>query len=269
MRRYLSQMFVGLFAVPLMLASSTALAGPTGAAACNLLTGGTCEFVTTPLTCAGQCTAPSFVAECDGECDVSASASCTGTCNGTCMADCTANPGTFDCTTECTTNCQSNCTSACANGAPGCDQDCNDDCTNRCGVQCSATAPSVTCSDQCMVSCNASCQVQANIDCHVNCTANIAPGECNIDCKAPTGAVFCGTPPQYVDLATAADQCASYLESQGITTTTTCTIGSGCNTTVGCSAAPALGSSTDRWGVAGIAGLMMGLGLLVSRRRKS
>jgi hypothetical protein len=90
---------------------------------------------------------------------------------------------------------------------------------------------------------------------------------------APTGAVFCGTPPQYVDLASAAQDCLTYLESQGITVSTTCTLGTGCTTNLGvpgasCSATPTLGASEDRWGALGIAGLMMGVGLVVSRRKR-
>jgi hypothetical protein len=84
---------------------------------------------------------------------------------------------------------------------------------------------------------------------------------------APTGAVFCGNPPQYVNIGAVAENCLTYLENQGITTTTTCKLGSGCTTAVGCSASPALGA-TDRWGALGITGLMVGLGLVVSRRRR-
>jgi hypothetical protein len=100
----------------------------------------------------------------------------------------------------------------------------------------------------------------------VNCTANVELPNCTADCKGPTGAVFCGSPPQYVDLADVASDCITYLESQGITISTTCTLGSGC--TSGCSAAPTVGAVDDRWGTLGVAGLIMGVGLLVSRRKR-
>jgi hypothetical protein len=76
-----------------------------------------------------------------------------------------------------------------------------------------------------------------------------------------------------VSLTDAAD-CVTCLEENGFTLTasTTCTAGAGCETDLGvgstaCAAAPALGSSKDRWGVFGIAGLMVGLGLIASRKR--
>jgi hypothetical protein len=153
--------------------------------------------------------------------------------------------------------------------------DCNADCTNRCGVGCQAMLPTVTCSTQCQQACLPSCQVQANIGCHVNCTANVAPGECNLDCMGPKGAVFCGNPPQYIDLGKTASACVTYLQSQGIQASESCSTSTGsggnagtsCSATVTCAASPDLGAN-DRWGVLGITGLMMGVGLVVSRRRR-
>jgi hypothetical protein len=148
--------------------------------------------------------------------------------------------------------------------------DCNLDCTNRCNVGCQATLPTISCATQCQQACVPSCTVQANIDCHVNCTASVAPGECNLDCMGPKGAVFCGNPPQYIDLGKTATACADYLQSQGITASESCSTnasGSSCNATVSCAASPGL-AGDDRWGALGITGLMMGLGLVVSRRRR-
>lgn len=260
-----SPWFVTLCATLPLLVSSTALAD-TGADACNLVTSGNCMFVTTPATCTGQCTPPSCVAECDGECNASASATCTGACNASCMTQCTASPGTFSCAAACTSDCQASCTVACSGKPAGCVADCMLDCPNRCALQCNATPPMADCAAKCQVSCNGSCQVQANIDCHENCTLNVAPGACNVDCMAPSGAVFCNG--QYVNVGKAVNDCLTYLKSQGITVTTTCTVGKGCTTSGGCSATPALGAGRVGWGTFGLAGLLLGVGLARSRRKR-
>jgi hypothetical protein len=175
-------------------------------------------------------------------------------------------PAAIDCEGDCTSNCDDGCMTVCSDTA--CQDDCRNDCTNRCQVSCSVKPPSCTAS--CQESCNASCTVQANINCHEMCTVSLQGG-CNTQCEQPQGALFCNG--QYVDIS-ASDfaACEAYLASQGlqVTTSTTCSA-AGCTTTVGgltCSASPALGAVDERLGAGAVAGLMMGLGLFVARRRR-
>jgi hypothetical protein len=260
-------LFFGLFAAPLMLASSAALAAP-GADACNnieLVATGQCDFEVSG-GCTADCTPINFVAACDGKCTASADVTCTGGCEASCMEDCQVNPGSFDCTGSCTTSCEAGCTGRCSDS--GCLTDCKASCSNRCQVQCSATPPSATCDVQCKASCDASCQVQANVDCHVSCTADIQGG-CTAACDTPRGALFCNG--QYVDVPGNVDDCLAYLENLGLTVTAECSVtagGSECSASIGCSAANTLGDGKNGLGAGAIAGLVMGLGLAVSRRRR-
>jgi hypothetical protein len=257
--------FLALVAAPVLLVSasaSPALADSSCASECN--------FVVTPADipsectveftggCSAQCTPGSFVAQCDGSCNVDAEASCTGTCEGSCMTQCQADPGSFDCSGQCDTDCEASCS----------DSDCEADCKNRCDVQCSVVPPSATCETQCQASCNASCQVQVNIDCHENCVASVAPPECTAACSEPAAAIFCNG--QFVSVSEATS-CVDCLETNGLSLNASVSCSGGqCVGSAGvCSATAAVGSSEDRWGVFGITGLVVGLGLLASRRRKS
>jgi hypothetical protein len=265
MRWTMPRLFVALFAAPLMLASSTALAA--GPADCLLATAKSCQYVVSSGGCEAQCTPGSFVAECDAQCTGSVQASCTGTCSADCSAMCTANPGSFSCSGYCDQSCQGSCSAQCTDSA--CSADCMADCSNRCEVSCSAQPPTATCDVQCQASCNGKCEVDVNIMCHANCTANLVLPTCQADCKLPQGALFCDG--QYVDVAKAAQACIDYLKSQGVSFSESCSGGTNggttCSATVGCSAAPSLGAA-DRWGVLGISGVVMGLGLVVARRRR-
>jgi hypothetical protein len=267
MRWSMPRLFVGLLAAPLMLASATALAD--GPDTCLLATAKSCQYVVDPGGCEAQCTPGSFVAECDGTCSASASVSCTGGCVTDCTEKCTQNPTTFTCTDDCESTCNLGCSGSCNANDTSCTVDCQADCSNRCQVQCEPNPPTATCDVQCQASCNASCQVQANIMCHVNCTSSVELPSCQADCQAPQGALFCDG--QYVDIASASKACIAYLQSQGVSVSETCSSdssGSNCSATIGCSAAPTLGTGQDRWGMLGITGLVMGLGLAVSRRRR-
>jgi hypothetical protein len=263
MRRSISRFLVGLFAAPLMLASSSALADPNAAACANaqLIADGKCDFVVDSGGCETMCTPLSFVAACDGECNVSADVSCTGGCEASCMGSCT--PGSIDCEGSCTTSCSASCMSSCPD--TGCQSDCDADCSNRCKIACDVKPPS--CDESCKVACDASCTVQANIDCHYGCTANIEGG-CTTQCQTPKGALFCDG--QYVNAGTTADDCLTYLENQGfnVQITTTCDATGCAIAATTCSAGPAIGSARDGLGIGAIAGMMMGLGLVVSRRRR-
>lgn len=266
MRRSLSRLILGLFAAPVMLASSAALAAP-GAEACNnvqLVATGQCDFEVSG-GCEADCTPLNLVAACDGKCDVSADVSCSAGCVADCKGGCDVNPGSFDCNASCTTSCEAGCSARCSDA--GCISDCKASCSNRCQVECSATPPSATCDVQCKASCDASCQVQANVDCHVKCTTDLQGG-CQVACQSPKGALFCNG--QYVDVAGNVDDCLAYLENLGLTVTAECTVsasGSECSASIGCSAANTLGEGKNGLGAGAIAGLMMGLGLVVARRR--
>jgi hypothetical protein len=268
MRPSFSRLFAALAAAPLMLLSSAALAGPSGAAAC-----GNIELVAnTPCMyeisgCSADCTPPNLVAACSGQCTAMPEVSCTGGCQTSCEASCSVDPGSFMCTGSCEESCDASCMDKCTD--TNCQKDCMGTCSNQCQVSCEATAPTASCSAQCQVSCNASCTVEANIDCHASCTVSLQGG-CTASCDDPTGALFCDG--QYVDLGADPSACLAYLASQGFEVAVSCT-SDGCTVSnpiagVGCSAAPGLASTRDPLGIAGIAGMMVGLGLVASRRRR-
>jgi hypothetical protein len=160
---------------------------------------------------------------------------------------------------------------SCSGDDATCETTCEADCGNRCAISCQATPPSVSCDDQCVASCQGSCNVQANVGCEVGpqgCWVNTTGG-CTAACSAPEGALFCSG--QYIDVTEAAS-CVACLETNGLSfsTTTTCIAGKGCTTSLSaCAATSAVGSSEERWGVFGITGLVMGFGLMISRRRKN
>jgi hypothetical protein len=271
MRPSISRLLIGLFAAPLMLASSAALASP-GADACGnieLLLQGSCDFEVAG-GCKADCTPLNFVAACDGQCTATADLSCTGGCEASCETECNVNPGSFDCAANCDTTCKASCSSSCSDSA--CQTNCEASCGNRCELKCKADLPSADCTAQCKASCDASCTVQANVDCQVMCSASLQGG-CEVACDTPRGALFCPDPsgrPQYVNVPGSVDDCIAYLESQGLQVQVTATCdANGCNgsASIGCAAAPNVGADS-RLGVGAIAGLMMGAGMIVSRRRR-
>lgn len=269
MRRSITRLLFGLSAAPLLLlGSSAALASP-GAEACNnieLLSTGQCEFELSG-GCQADCTPLNFVAACDGQCTVAAAVDCTGGCQASCEADCNVSPPAFDCETNCTGTCGASCMASCSDSA--CQAECHASCDRRCSIDCAATPPTADCTARCSASCGASCKVQANVDCNVTCSADLEGG-CKVQCEDPKGALFCDG--QYVNVTGSFDDCVAYLESKGLGFTATggC-VGSSCSgsVAVGCSAAPAVGAVDTRAGVGAIAGLMLGLGLFVSRRRRA
>lgn len=272
MRRSTSPLLIGLIAAPLMLVSSAALAGT--AADCGnveLLATGTCEAEFSG-GCAADCTPLNFVAACDGQCTAKADVTCTGTCGASCETECNVNPGSFDCEASCSSSCKASCDGACSDS--GCIAQCEASCDNRCSIRCEAVPPSATCQAKCEARCDASCTVEANVDCGFKCSVDLEGG-CKVQCEEPKGALFCTDPSgrkQYVSSSNF-DGCVDYLTTQGLTVNVeaeaTCNAG-GCEVSagVGCSAVPYVGAAGERWGVGAIAGLMMGLGMIVSRRRR-
>jgi hypothetical protein len=124
--------------------------------------------------------------------------------------------------------------------------------------------------------CEGSCSAQANFDCSYTCTADLKGG-CEADCKAPEGALFCkdqNGKEQYVHV-TNLDDCTAYLLSQfqvkvdvSATASGTCDA-NGCQGVgtagIGCSTQPVGSTPFD---VGALATTVMGLGFVVSRRRR-
>jgi hypothetical protein len=279
MRPSFSHFVVALAATPLLLlAPPAALAGPgggggsSGAEACNnialvLNSESTCQYIVSG--CTANCTPPNLVAACSGECTAAPDVSCTGGCESDCEAKCMVDPPTFDCTGSCEEGCTADCMDNCA-GDTACQNDCGNTCTNQCEYSCTGTPGTADCTAKCQTSCNASCTVEANINCHEMCSVSLEGG-CNVACSQPTGALFCDG--QYVDLTNDPAACLAYLAAQGFSVNVNCSLnasGSTCNLSngLGCSAASPGVGSRDPLGVAGIAGMMIGLGLVASRRRR-
>ena len=267
MRRSISRLLIGLFAAPLTLVSSAAMAAPNAAACDNieLAANGNCAYEVSG-GCEADCTPINFVAACDGQCTANASIECTGGCTASCETECNVNPGSFDCEGSCTASCEASCDTSCSDSS--CNAQCVASCGHRCDIKCTATPPSADCTAKCQASCDASCTVQANVDCSVDCTVDLEGG-CKVKCSEPEGALFCDG--QYVNVVGNAQDCLDYLATVGLSVDIGghCD-GRGCEVSagVGCSAAPYMGAINERSGVGAIAGLMLGLGMIVSRRRR-
>lgn len=263
--------FAGLGAVPLLLVSASALAAP-GAEACNniaLAASAQCEVVVSG-GCETKCTPLNFELACDGQCNVSASASCTASCEADCTTACQVDPGSFDCSAECQATCEGDCSGNCASSLDRthCESRCKASCTSDCDASCSGTPPSATCQAKCEASCGGSCDVQADVDCYVGCESKLEGG-CKTQCEAPEGALFCDG--QYVDVGQSLDDCVAYLQaSLNITVSgyaecvgNTCTA----EATASCSCTTA-SLATAPFDVGAVTALAVGVGLLISRRKR-
>ena len=269
--RSFPQLILGLFAAPLLLIASTASAAPGKEACANLeLVGsGKCALEVSG-GCTAKCTPVSFDLACDGQCSVNAEVSCTAQCSVDCNAGCTVDPGTFDCTAECGASCTGDCEASCGGSSDRdhCRATCKGRCDTSCGAKCSGTPPSATCKAKCDASCSGSCDVKAQVDCHVSCEADLKGG-CEAQCSEPKGALFCDG--QYVDAANI-DDCIAYLATININVSATgsaeCTDGN-CTAegeaSIGCSTQPVGSAPLD---VGAVATLAVGLGFVVSRRRR-
>ena len=272
MRRSIPQSIFALLAAPLLLIASSASAAPGKEACANLelAASGKCELVLTG-GCEAKCTPVSFDLACDGQCTGSVSATCTASCSVDCEANCTVNPGTFDCAVDCSASCNGSCESSCAGSADGthCRARCKGECDTSCKGKCEATPPTATCKAKCDASCGGSCNVKADVDCHVSCEGTLKGG-CETQCKEPKGALFCDG--QYVDAANL-DDCLAYLASINITVDASGSLnceGGECKATgeasAACTTQPVGSAPLD---VGAIATMAIGLGLIVSRRRRS
>lgn len=271
MRRSFPQLILGLFAAPLLLIASTASAAPGKEACANLeLVGSGKCVLEVSGGCTAKCTPVSFDLACDGQCGVSAEVSCSTQCSVDCNAECAVNPGSFDCTAECGASCTADCDASCGGSSDRdhCRASCKGRCDTSCGAKCSATPPSATCKAKCDASCTGSCDVKAQVDCHVDCEAKLKGG-CETQCSEPKGALFCDG--QYVDAANI-DDCLAYLATININVDASgsaeCNNGN-CTAegeaSIGCSTQPVGSAPLD---VGAIATAVVGLGFVVSRRRR-
>lgn len=271
MRRTFPQLILGMFAAPLLLIASTASAAPGKEACANLeLVGSGSCVLEVSGGCTAKCTPVSFDLACNGQCDVTASGGCTVDCSADCNASCDVNPGSFDCAADCGVSCQGDCEASCGGSADGnhCRAQCKGSCDTSCSAKCTGTPPSATCKAKCDASCSGSCNVKAEVDCHVSCEADLKGG-CEAQCSEPKGALFCDG--QYVDAANI-DDCLAYLATINIEVdasgSVNCRNGN-CTAEgeagIGCSTQPVGSAPLD---VGAIATAVVGLGFVVSRRRR-
>ena len=270
MRRSILQLIVLALASPVLLVASTASATPSLASCGNInVTASASCTVVTSGGCKAQCVPINFTAACDGKCTGAIDAGCSGTCKGSCSAECTANPGTFDCEGTCTSDCSGDCTASCSSksNAADCEAYCKGDCSTSCKGKCSGTPPSATCDARCEAKCSGECYVKSNLDCSLSCSADLTGG-CTVQCDEPKGALFCDG--QYVDTGNNLDDCVSYLQSTlniKVSGYASCS-GDSCKAggTISCAVADV--TQSPPWSAGAVGGAVVGLGLLVGRRRR-
>lgn len=277
MLRSFPQLILGVLAAPVLFFATNASAAPSAEACGNiaLVATGDCRIEVSG-GCAAKCEPLSFQAACDGSCDISLDATCSTSCTGTCEADCNLQPAQFSCQGSCETDCGGSCEANCkADGNKAtCTAYCQESCKSTCQGRCNTVPPKADCKAQCNMCCEGSCTAQAKFDCSYKCTADFKGG-CEADCAAPEGALFCTDQngrDQYVHV-TNLDDCTAYLLSRfevkvDARATGTCNA-NGCeglaSAGVGCSTQP-IGSTP--FDVGAIAASVMGLGLIISRRRR-
>jgi MYXO-CTERM domain-containing protein len=116
---------------------------------------------------------------------------------------------------------------------------------------------STDCTTSCQDCCSGSCTVQANVTCDESCVSDLTGG-CTTKCSALTGSLFCDD--QYIDIAQVTD-CTFALTVNATATVKAGTAKASCTV-----AAP--GTDSPFGFPAGVAAIV-GLGLLVVRRRKA
>lgn len=279
MRRSIPQSIFALLAAPVLFFATSASAAPSADSCGNiaLVATGECHLEVSG-GCTAMCEPLSFQAACDGKCDIAIDATCSASCTGTCEADCNVMPGSFSCQGSCEADCGLDCSANCMADPDQatCTGYCKESCKGTCQGSCKADAPTVDCKTKCNMCCEGSCTAKANFDCSYACTADFKGG-CEADCKAPEGALFCTDQngrDQYVHV-TSLEDCVAYLESNfaiDINFTASgnveCKNGecTGTGTAgVGCSTQPVGSTPFD---VGAIATAVVGLGFVVSRRRR-
>ncbi len=222
--------------------------------------------------CQANCTPLKFTAQCDGGCTAMATQTCSGDCETTCVQQC--DPNHLDCIAGCHTECEQPFITECQQQHPerDCVEDAKASCTMHCRSACGVTVDS--CLQHCQECCGGACTSSVNMDCDLKCFAELEGG-CNVQCEAPSGALFCNG--QYV-YASDVEQCIQWLATQGIDVNVeargqvTCDL-SGCNGDgsanvggFGCSASPGQSSPFATMGITiGLAAM----GIAAARRRKN
>jgi hypothetical protein len=232
--------------------------------------------------CTAKCTPVNFELSCEAKCDGTCSASISGECTASCQADCSAqcevDPGSFDCQGYCEADCSASCAGHCeadANSAE-CQGRCEASCGGECKASCNVDPPEANCEAQCQASCSGTCEFEANAECNIECNGSCVAeltGGCQAQCEKPEGAVFCDG--EYVDAGNNAAECFDAIEAaldiEGYAHGDASCEGGTCTAEgeAGCSCGGASIANAPPFSRSvGLAGLAVGLGLLVARRRK-
>lgn len=263
MRRFISHLFLGVLAAPLLLISSPASAGPSACGNFTAVAEGQCEALFEG-GCVAECTPLNFTAACDGQCTISADVECSGGCSVDCEAECTASGGSIDCAGYCEADCSAQCDTTCTDDT--CRSQCKASCSNRCEVDCKVVEPMASCKAQCQASCDASCTVQANADCHVDCTADLKGG-CEVQCKEPDGALFCNG--QYVNVTGSFDDCLRQLEELefDVAVDAHCDA-DGCEAVANCTACSTANAANSKLSLSAFFVMALGVSAMAARRRR-
>lgn len=266
MRRFFAKILFGglVLGVPLFAASTASAAdcgwlgyGSSASLDCTLVTSGGCTTQCTPLTVTAQCGAT-----CQGSCHADIDVSCTDTCETSCKTKCT--PSELDCVGFCQEDCEGNCSSYCEKhgNSSDCVSQCQGSCEGDCGVNCQVKPGS--CTTMCQEACKGSCHAQANLDCEVKCQGGCSAdveGGCKTACSAPEGALFCNG--QYVEASdVVACETAFYVDVNASCDASGCEV----DASTGCNTAKPGDAPTS---FAAVGAMLAGLGLIVSRRRRS
>jgi hypothetical protein len=233
-------------ATPLLVTSDAradvGVCGALSSSSCSFVTGGGCDTQCQPLNMTLNCGAT-----CSTSCTETPSTTCSTSCDTSCKLNCT--PGQTHCATFCESDCTESCASYCTDDT--CQSECEGSCKGQCETACVQDPPD--CDTICKTSCDTSCQVKENLKCYVSCEdtcTTMLTGGCQTDCTQPYGALFCDG--QYVQLDNYTDCAASFK--------VTATVDAKCS-----AAAP--GVAGGPFGVASLAALAAGIGLIASRRR--
>ncbi len=230
MRKSFAFTFVSaaLFALPL-LSAAPARANIADCGNIDVSASGTCE-VQVDAACTANCTPIKVQAACaaklQGTCSASCprvpSVDCTASCQGDCEANCSnVTPAQFDCTASCRADASAHCDAECASNAnkSQCTASCQATVTADCDASCNATPGSANCTAKCQGSCQGSCTVQKELDCQVNCQGSAyaqcetdVQGGCEVDCRDPSGALFCDG--DYVDHNGALADCIAAIKRE-------------------------------------------------------
>ncbi len=254
---------------------------------CKVEVEGGCTAKCTPFSFEAACEAKFDASKCSGQCTGTAEASCTGSCQSDCEAKCNVKPAEFDCQGSCKASCEGDCDAQCAakssdgQAQSECKASCKGSCTSSCSGSCTGQKPEADCKAKCEGSCKGSCTAKVNVDCNVDCSKAAtgqcfasAKGGCEAACSKPEGALFCDG--KYVDSGNNLQDCVGALNAFLKTHVDASATGSASCSGGSCKAEGEAGASCGtieprgRKDVVGLGamGLLLGVGLLASRRSK-